>query len=177
MSRERAATSGFWSRPADPRRPPSPPATSALSTSLRTDGAPPPPAAAAAAEPLQSRRSLALNVLLPLLLTSALVATQLLLIVWGYSVPLLTSSTAYHPSIGPIVHGDSESTYVVAGAGTTQLLAFQYIDRFPVLNTTRTSSPNGSLVSSRDGSICTATSLSFACSYTVYANVTVLSRQ
>ena len=105
---------------------------------------------------------------------AVLLTLQVLLLIWLFALPLVTSSTAYHPTIQPTFRQDSVSSYNVTDAGTTEFSAFSYMDTFPLLNTTRTSSPT---LLHANTSMTTSSSFAFDCGYTVYANVTQLSVQ
>ena len=105
-------------------------------------------------------------------LYTSLITLQFFLVFEAFLSTLVTSSTTYRPSVEPTFRQDSVSSYNVTDTGSTEFTAFSYTDTFPLLNTTRTSSPT-LLVS--DTSMTTSSSFSFDCRYSVYANVSQLS--
>ena len=130
----------------------------------------PPPASA-----VSPTNRLLVRLFLTLFAASLCLTLQVLLVVWGFATPLLYSSTAYTPSIAPISFRDHVSSYTVLGNGTTKVSAFQYQDTFPVLNATSTTGLNSTTRYSND-SISSSVAFDFSCSYTVYTNVSELTR-
>ena len=77
----------------------------------------------------------------------------------------------------PMMSGSSELSFA-AGEGTTQLYALSHSDRLPVLTRVTNRTSNGSsVVSYSNDTLVLSSAFSFACSYTVYANVTALTCQ